>query len=387
MSLLIVFSHLRWDFVFQRPQHLMTRLARHHRICFIEEPLRTDGPAHLEVRDVSRAITVLRPHTALSQPGFNDAQNAVVAPLLQRWLSQQPVDERVAWLYTPMALPLLRGLDVDRIIYDCMDELSAFKGAPAQMRSREAELLHQADIVLTGGPSLFAAKRRLHPHVVCLPSAVDAAHFAPRGPGPASEHDAAAARLQSHIARPRLGAFGVIDERLDLDLLAAVSRARPEWQLVLVGPVVKIDPDSLPRAPNIHWLGQQPYERLPALVSGWDVCLLPFALNEHTRFISPTKTLEYLAAHKPCVSTPVRDVADLYGDAVSIAAGSDAFIAACDSLLHETPAAALQRLEASADLVATHSWDQAAAEVQRLIEHALAAASTAKEASSLTASK
>jgi glycosyltransferase involved in cell wall biosynthesis len=246
------------------------------------------------------------------------------------------------------------------------------------MRQREAALLRAADLVLTGGPSLFEAKRSLHPNVHCLPSAVDAAHFMPARITHDCEHYLEAERLQGHILAPRLGFYGVIDERIDLALVAEVAAAMPAWHLVMAGPVVKIDPATLPQAPNIHWLGSQPYPRLPALVAGWDVCLLPFALNEHTRFISPTKTLEYLAAEKPCVSTPVCDVVGMYGDVVSIASTVDEFVACCTALLNEKPVERAQRLQAAADCVARYSWNEAARTVQGLIEELPAPAAPAR---------
>ncbi|UUX94281.1 glycosyltransferase [Aquabacterium sp. J223] len=369
---LIVFSHLRWDFVFQRPQHLLTRLGRQHPVYFFEEPVHCEGDAWLEQLPVCDGITVLRPHTPLAGGGFDDAQMPVLRRLLDQWLVDEGPAEHLAWFYTPMALPLLDALDPQAVIYDCMDELAAFKHAPKALRQREAALLKRADIVLTGGPSLYEAKRDLGRNVHCLPSSVDVAHYAPEHVTRDCEHYLAAEKLQSHLLAPRLGFFGVIDERLDLALLAQVVDARPQWQFVMVGPVVKIDPEQLPQRPNLHWLGQQSYQRLPALVAGWDVCLLPFALNEHTRYISPTKTLEYLAAEKPVVSTPVKDVVTLYGEAVRIAGTAEDFAAACDAALAETPEQRQARLRQGAACVARHSWDAASRKVMSLIDEVLA---------------
>jgi glycosyltransferase involved in cell wall biosynthesis len=253
-----------------------------------------------------------------------------------------------------------------------MDELAAFKNAPRQMRQRETALLKSADLVLTGGPRLYEAKRTSNPNVVCLPSAVDASHYAMRratGDAAAMERSAA---LQPD-ASPRLGFFGVIDERLDLDLVACLADADPKWQIVMVGPVVKIDPAALPRRANLHWLGQQPYAMLPQLVAGWDVCLMPFALNESTEFISPTKTLEYMAAGKPVVSTPVHDVRAMFGDVVAIAATAESFIAACRAALAESDDAEWQdekaaREAAMQDRVGRYSWDAAADTVRRALD-------------------
>ncbi|MDQ6684904.1 MAG: glycosyltransferase [Pseudomonadota bacterium] len=378
MSKLIVFSHLRWNFVFQRPQHLLSRLARHYPVTFIEEPIRAEGPARLERTQPMPGVEVIRPQTAVAVPGFHDDQLSVLQGLLSQHFAAEPAEDRVAWFYTPMALPLLAAAEPAAVVYDCMDELSAFKDAPRQMRQRESALLKRAQLVLTGGPSLYDAKRMLHRNVRCLPSAVDAAHYSAQAASAKTELVQRAEMLQGHIAGPRLGYFGVIDERLDLDLIAAVADAQPDWNIVMVGPVVKVDTARLPRRANIHWLGQQPYEVLPQLVAGWDVCMMPFALNESTRFISPTKTLEYMAAGKPVVSTGIHDVRTMFSDVVVIVGDHGAFIAACQAALRESPRAAAARQVRMQSAVRRYSWDETAEAIHRAIEEVLitAAAST-----------
>jgi UDP-galactopyranose mutase len=366
---LLVLSHLRWDFVYQRPQHLLSRIALTRPVLFLEEPVHEpDAAARLDVTHPCEGVKVARPVTASRAAGYHAEQLALLAPLLPQWLAQEGVDAYAAWFYTPMALPLLESLAPRAVIYDCMDELSAFSGAPPQMRQREAALLERTDLVLTGGPSLYEAKRHRHANVHCVPSSVDAAHYAPGGTAANGPEAVEAQRLLDPVPAPRLGYFGVIDERLDLGLVAALADARADWHVVMAGPVVKIDPATLPQRPNIHWLGQQPYARLPALTAGWDVCLLPFALNEHTRFISPTKTLEYLAARKPVVGTPIKDVVDLYGTAVEVADGHGAFIDACDRVLGDDAAQRADRLARGDALVARYSWDATAARVMQLVD-------------------
>lgn len=363
---LIVLSHLRWEFVFQRPQHLMTRLAEHFRIYFVEEPQLHDAPPRLQVRRVADNLTVCVPHTPIAAPGFHDDQLAALEMLLEDLVEREALREPLVWLYTPMALPLAEKLAPRVMIYDCMDELSAFLNAPRQLIQRENALLRRADLVFTGGPSLFEAKRDRHPSVHCMPSSVDAAHFA-QALSADVDHPA-----QVAIPRPRLGFYGVIDERLDLPLLDAIATARPDWQLVLVGPVVKIDPATLPQRPNIHYLGQQPYDELPQFLAGWDVCLLPFALNEATRYISPTKTLEYMAAGKPVVSTPIRDVVMPYSSLVSIADDAGEFLKACELALAMSPQARGCLAARMAATVAGTSWDRTVARMRELIEAAAA---------------
>jgi len=365
MHQLLVFSHLRWDFVYQRPQHLLSRFGQRWDVVVFEEPIHDPGnAAWLEVLRPCIGVTVLRPHTPVADPGFADAQFPLLAELLQGWLAQHGEPGMAVWLYTPMALPLLHGLAPGAIIYDCMDELGAFKNAPERLMDRERTLLEVADVVFTGGPALQDAKAPHNPRVLCFPSSVDVAHFAQgrRALPPAAQG-----------ASPRLGFFGVLDERLDLDLLAALSAAHPDWQIDLVGPVVKIDPATLPQAANLHYLGQRDYAELPALVAGWDVCLLPFAMNASTAFISPTKTLEYMAAQKPVVTTPVRDVVRLYATGVQVGATPEAFIRACESALAEQEPARQQRIAVQDRLTAATSWDQTADEMATCVVQAMAA--------------
>jgi UDP-galactopyranose mutase len=319
----VCFSHLRWDLVFQRPQHLLTRCAAGARVFYVEEPVWDDGPARLRVETREGGVRVVTPHLPV---GGGDEE---VRALVDRLFREQEIGACVLWYYTPMALGYSGHLEGRATVYDCMDELSAFRGAPPEMLEREEELLRRADLVFTGGPSLHEAKRGRHPSVHLFASSIDAAHFAQaRGalPDPAD---------QAGIAHPRIGFYGVLDERLDTELLRDAALLRPEWQWVLIGPVVKIGHDELPRLPNVHYLGARSYQELPRYLAGWDVAVLPFARNESTRFISPTKTPEYLAAGKPVVSTPIRDVVHPYGDAglVAIAGSPGEFVAAVEAAL------------------------------------------------------
>ncbi len=359
MKTIVVFCHLRWDFVYQRPQQLLTRLAQHYRILFVEEPVFDNAAPFIEQTSPAPNVTVCRAHTPILAGGFHDDQIPLLQPLLADLVP--PGEQPIAWFYTPMALPLLQQLQASLVVYDCMDELAAFKNPPKQLLQRESALLNLADLVFAGGPSLYEAKRERHANAHCFPSSVDVGHF---GQALARETSHPA---QQHIPHPRLGFYGVIDERFDAALAAALADAHPEWQIVLVGPVLKVDPGSLPSRPNIHYLGQQPYQALPQLLAGWDVCLLPFALNEATRFISPTKVLEYMAAELPSVSTPIADVARPYGHVVAIAGGAAEFIAACEAALALTP----EQLEAKRSLmrsiVANTSWDVTAGAMRELL--------------------
>ncbi|MFD0668860.1 glycosyltransferase [Ramlibacter sp. MAHUQ-53] len=361
MEHLVAFSHLRWNFVWQRPQHLLSRLARRWPVVFVEEPVACAERAWLERITPCAGVQVWRPHVTGAAPGFHDDHLATLQPMLGQALREARIEDYRTWFYTPMAYPLAADLSPRAVVYDCMDELSAFRHAPRQLLQRESALFKAADLVFTGGPSLFHAKKDRHPSVHCFPSSVDADHFARA----AGDHP-----LQAGLPRPRLGWAGVIDERVDLDLIAFLADARPDWQLVMVGPVVKIDPATLPQRTNIAWLGQQAYDDLPAFISGWDLCLLPFALNEATRFISPTKTLEYMACGKPAVSTPIRDVAEPYGHLVSIANAPDDFLLACEAVLGRSEAEQACHAEAMAQVVGRTSWEGTAQAMAGLVARA-----------------
>jgi glycosyltransferase involved in cell wall biosynthesis len=368
---IVAFSHLRWNFVYQRPQHLLSRLAAKRPVFFIEEPeLDPDGPPRWERSNPQPNVVVLRPRTAVKAPGFHPDQLVALEPLIAELATELEGTSRLAWLYTPMALSLAEALGPEVIVYDCMDELSLFLGAPPELLSREASLLECADVMFTGGPSLFRAKQSRHSNVHCFPSSVDAAHFRParstgEGDDPREPED------QAGISHPRLGFFGVIDERLDLPLLDFVADAHPEWQIVLIGPVLKIDPASLPQRPNIHYLGQRSYDELPRYLAGWDVCLLPFALNDATKFISPTKTLEYMAAELPIVSTPITDVAEQYGDIVYLGGTPKEFLAACEAALASDSDERDRRATLMRKVLSGTSWDVTVAAMEQVLADAV----------------
>ena len=328
---LLCLSHLRWDFVFQRPQHLLTQAAATFEVVFFEEPAATalpDDAPHLAVRRTPEGVLVVTP---LLPPGL-DVLPAEVAQrgLLDQMLSDLEAPVAVAWYYTPMALAFAGHVAAGVVVYDCMDELSLFRGASPRLALLERQLLKRADLVFTGGRSLHEAKRRLHPRTHLFPSCVDTSHF-----GRARADAVAEPADQAGLPEPRIGFFGVLDERIDFALVDGVAAARPNWQVVMIGPTAKIDPDTLPVRPNLHWLGMKPYADLPEYLAGWSAGLMPFALNEATRFISPTKTPEFLAAGVPLVSTPVPDVVADWGldGLVGIADGLNAVVPALEAAM------------------------------------------------------
>jgi glycosyltransferase involved in cell wall biosynthesis len=358
---LLCFSHLRWDFVYQRPQHLMTRFARESRVYYIEEPIFGAEAPRLDLSRRDDSVTVVVPW--LPDGLLESARNAALAALLDELIAREAIATFVTWYYTPMALPWSRHLDPVAVVYDCMDELSLFRGAPAEMVERERELIDLADIVFTGGSSLYEAKRTRSSNVHCFPSSVDAVHFRRARAACVDPDD------QASIPRLRLGFAGVIDERMDIELLGTLASLRPDWHLVLIGPVVKIDPANLPQLPNLHYLGPKPYAELPRYMAGWDVGLMPFALNESTRYISPTKTPEYLAAGLPVVSTPIRDVVSPYGVAELALIGmtGEDFVNAVESLLTRTSGDERRWLKRVDGFLSTMSWERTFERMSALI--------------------
>lgn len=355
---LVCISHLRWNFVFQRPQHLMTRAARDRRVFYIEEPVGHDGDAYLDVRD-ENGVTVVVPHL----PHGLDDDELTTRRMLHDFLKREDVRHPTVWVYTPMRLPLVEGLEPSVVVYDCMDELANFKFAPPALREREARLFDMADLVFTGGYRLWEAKREQHDRTFPFPSSVDVAHFARARAGLAEPAD------QQGVPGPRLGFYGVIDERFDIELLREVALRRPEWHFVMLGPVVKIDEGALPTGANLHYLGMKKYDELPSYLAHWDVALLPFARNEATEFISPTKTPEYLAAGVPVVSTDIRDVIRPWGeqDVARIATDADEFEAAILAALAEDNT---ERQARADTMLAQLSWDRTWREMDVLIREA-----------------
>jgi UDP-galactopyranose mutase len=351
----------------------MERCAKTRRTFFWEEPVfegATTVP-HVDVKVVSDGLWVATPRL----PRGLDPTSVTVAlrDLFTRMCEVHAIERPIHWFYTPMMLPIARDMPRLAVVYDCMDELSGFKGAPPELPALESALFEVADVVFTGGRSLYHAKREHHDRVHAFPSSVDSAHFAR-----ARADERREPADQRFIARPRLGYCGVIDERVDMELLARVADARPGWQIVLIGPIVKIDPETVPRRRNIHHLGPKLYPELPSYLGGWDVALMPFKLDASTRFISPTKTLEYLAAGLPVVSTAIHDVVHPYGDAGVVHVGDHSDFVECIEEALGEPAEA--RIAAADALVAGTSWDGTWSEMEQLLAEVLDEGSSVRSA-------
>lgn len=354
---LVCLSHLRWDFVYQRPQHLLSRCAAQRRTFFIEEPIFDSNASwRLETSRRECGVWVVVPHLP---SGMNQEMvSAMLQALINELFEEYGISSPILWYYTPIALSFTEQLEARCVVYDCMDELSAFKGASKTLSQWEEKLFKRADVVFTGGQSLYEAKQHQHSNLHAFPSSIDVAHFAQAKSITVDPPD------QACIAHPRLGFYGVIDERMNLELVDGLAQARPDWQLVFIGPVAKIDLSSLPQRPNIHYLGSKSYQELPHYLASWDVALLPFALNESTRFISPTKTPEYLAAGKPVVSTSIRDVVRPYGQEglVHIADRIEDFIEKVELAMQQGQP---EHVDA---FLAQMSWDQTWASMMQQVE-------------------
>jgi glycosyltransferase involved in cell wall biosynthesis len=348
---LVCFSHLRWNFVYQRPQHLLTRFSKDHRVFYIEEPVYTSASSgYLEISSPIDNVWVVVPQL---NSGLSDEEKVThQKELLSKFFIDKQIINYFFWYYTPMALAISDHFNPIVIIYDCMDELSAFKFAPPTLKERESELFVKADLVFTGGYSLYEAKKHRHPDVHAFPSSIDMEHFNKARVYVVDPED------QASIPHPRIGYFGVLDERMDLELVEGIAKRKPDWNIIMIGPVVKIAEDSLPRLSNIHYLGMKSYAELPNYISGWDIAMMPFAHNESTRYISPTKTPEYLAAGKPVVSTPIIDVLRQYGRGglVNIAGTSEEFVRVTTLALENNDRE--EWLERVDEFLSHNSWDK-----------------------------
>ena len=361
LSDLVCFSHLRWNFVFQRPQHLLSRFAKVYRLFYVEEPIFHDHEDVVHITLTKENVFVVIPHL---KHGANEVSiDKRQERLLKSLFTNLRLNNFIFWYYTPMALSFTSSFNPAMVVYDCMVELSAFKFAPASLKSNETELLRKADVVFTGGHSLFEAKKHSHKNIHPFPSSIDKEHFFKARLKISEPLD------QVKIPHPRIGFYGVVDERMDIDLIGEVARQKPSWHFVIIGPVVKIDPATLPKHSNIHYLGGKSYQELPEYLGGWDIAIIPFALNESTRFISPTKTPEYLSAGKPVISTSIRDVVQPYGtnNLVHIADSPADFIAAAEKELLETDRN--NWLAKVDDFLSDISWDNTWKKMMDLIDH------------------
>ncbi len=382
---LIVHSHLCWDWVWQRPQQFLSRLSRRHEVLFVEGPVSVSGleASYSTRRHFSNFPNITVFQTFIPDGRWHDGhwvdgerhrllREALAGPLKGRF------DGAVQWFYDPMAVTAFAGrMNESAIVYDCMDELSQFKGAPPALVERERDLLRVADVVFAGGRKMHESKSRFNANCHFYGCGVDVEHFGRARDAKTSVPDDMAA-----LSGPTLGYFGVVDERLDYELLAKLADADPDWNIVMVGPMTKIDPAIVPQRPNLHWLGGREYSRLPAYAKGFDVCLMPFARNEATEYINPTKALEYMATARPIVSSDVPDVVSNFSSVVGIARSHDEFIALCRTALQSPDQQAVAR---GVQMAEDNTWDAIVAKLEAHIDDVLAARAAAQDTGGVTA--
>jgi len=374
---IIVHCHLCWDWVWQRPQQFISRLSQRHRILFVE----TVAPAPDLARPLARyrtaqnfpnvtILTLQFPSWRWGDGKYVDSERRrIVQEFIAGPVAEQFKDP-VQWFYDPMAAPAFAGqMNEVLTVYDCMDELSKFRCAPPQIVEREAELLKRADVVFTGGRKLFEAKSEHNDNCHFYGCGVDCEHF---GKALAQEttvpEDLAA--ITSPVAertKPILGYFGVVDERMDYELICRLADANRDWSVVMIGPTMKVDEATLPKRPNLHWLGQRSYQQLPAYCKGFDVCLMPFALNESTEFINPTKALEYMASGRMIVSTAVPDVVRNFGTVIKIAKEHDQFIRLCREAVERPEPDAIKR---GSQMACENTWERIVSRMEEHVEEA-----------------
>ncbi|HEX8270580.1 MAG TPA: glycosyltransferase [Flavobacterium sp.] len=347
---MVVFCHLRWEFVYQRPQHIISRMSKEMKILLIEEPIH-----HNEEDRNTGELVVVHDNLHILKPRTTSIKE--IKNILPQYISSKNI--QIGWFYSPSFVSLLPFFDFDTTVYDCMDELTLFKGAPIELLEQEKYLIANADIIFTGGKSLYESKKKLHKNVYCFPSSVDQEHFAKALNGVAIPEDIAG------IPAPIVGYFGVIDERLDLDLLDQTAQMNPEVSFVMIGPLAKISDEDLPRQKNIHFLGMKSYTELPSYLKAFSVAMMPFALNDATKFISPTKTLEYIAAGKPIISTAIKDVVRDYDHCVSIVSTADEFSEAINTILQKPLNLSLSK--DYKEILERTSWDNTASKMSLLI--------------------
>jgi len=384
---IIVHCHLRWDFVWQRPQQFLSRLSKKHRILFVEGPILHDEniEPYAELKPSEKYPNVIVMQTYFPSSRFHDGEwvDAKRRELLDDVLCgplKGKFERSVQWFYDPMAVEAHLGQHgAISTVYDCMDELSQFKFCPPALIERESRLLAAADVVFAGGRKMWQSKSRYNSNAHFYGCGVDVNHF-----GKAQLSSTEIPEDIRHLEGPILGYFGVVDERLDYDLIAQLAAARPDWHIVMVGPTAKVDPADFPRAENIHWMGGRDYSQLPSYTKAFDLALMPFALNEATEYINPTKALEYMATATPIVSTPVPDVVSNFASVVKISSSSEEFVELCQQQVAQFDQVAVER---GLKMASENTWDAIVAKLEKHIDEALSRKAARDNAGSLATTR
>jgi glycosyltransferase involved in cell wall biosynthesis len=359
-------------------KQIMLRLARQHRVLWINSInnrrprlARKDFRRTLQkLRDFGQGLTQVEERIWVLSPLYVPFHRRPLVRSLNRWLLRWQIrralrqlhfGQPITWTFLPTSADVVRTLGEKLVVYQCVDEYSAFSDAAPEIRSLEEELLVKSDLVLVCSSALLEAKQRFNPRTHLVTHGVDYEHFRR-----ASEDATPVAPELRDIPRPILGFHGLLADWVDLELIAELARKRPDWSIVLIG---RVDTDLTPlrELHNVHLLGHRPYSRLPEYLRGFDVALLPFVCNELTRNANPLKLREYLAAGLPVVAAPLPEIARFSG-LVSLASTADEYIREITTLLEQ---GLIGPSRHRSEKVAGESWDSKLAEIESLLAPAL----------------
>jgi len=373
---IICFSHLTWDRnLFQRPQQLMLRFSKRFNVLYVSGYSCRQFFIDLFRRKKTHSYHVtdnLAVYSPFALPPIKKYSSITIrlnkillSFLVKRRLKKLKFKDPILWIYHPRYIDAIGKFKEELIIYDCMDDftslLSDYEDRERNIKDERA-LLKKADMVFAGGYSIAELKRDSREHIHVFPSAVEIYHFKKARSDNLEMPDDI-----TDIPHPILGYWGAIDERVDHELLKRLAMKHPEWSIVLLGPIVRHkagDLSYLKEIKNIFWLGPKDYSLLPNYAKAFDVCLIPFVLSREGKFLSPTKTLEYLATGKPVVSTPITDVVRFYDGVVGIADGPDEFGMAVRRCMEEDNASMKQKRICFTE---NKSWEDTAEKMEKLI--------------------
>ncbi|MEW6448454.1 MAG: glycosyltransferase [Bacillota bacterium] len=378
---IICLSSVNWDPIWTRKQQVLSRLHPSNRILYVEPPGTLISPFKDpsywgKWRPWGRWVSRPRPNIYVFQPPFVLPFGNMyhwVGKLNQYWLAawvnlaihRLKIKHPILWTYLPGTAAVARLIKHAVLIYDCVDEHGAYKGLVSERTiwKLETELLRTADITFVTAPGLYQRRKDHARRIYYVPNAADVAHF-----NKACDPETPIPEEIRRLPSPRLCFVGVVQEWVDTELLARVARERPEWSIVLIGPVAPgISLHGLDKMPNVFFLGRKPKEVLPNYLKGCEVCLNLFRKSTLTANVSPLKFYEYLASGRPVVSTEMPAVEE-FADLIEIAADAPGFITAVEKALAEENAGRREKRLARAR---EHSWEARVALMEEKIVQVL----------------
>ncbi|MBN1593755.1 MAG: glycosyltransferase [Candidatus Coatesbacteria bacterium] len=345
--------------LWQRPQQIAVRIANRHPVLYVwpryaSELARRKSKSEFTPSDGAKGVHLLAPLLLPFEraiKGIYRINLKTISSLISAALPRIDADGRpVLWFYAPRFAPIIDSLDHAAVVYDIMDEHSAFGFARRETMELERRLLESADVVFAGTNALAERKAEFAPDIKYYPCGVEFDHFSSALGGSLPVPAAL-----SEVEGPVIGYFGAVDDRLDFDMIFAVARAYPEWNFLLAGPWLSSRQRSeLETTGNIILPGLVDYSELPAYLARFDVAILPFVLNKLTLHIHPTKALEYLASRTPVISTAIPDVVKFYSGIIDIVSTADEFASAVERALEKPNEDAIER---GFELARSSSWE------------------------------